>query len=98
MDFIHDAGRRRYRLEDNGEEVAYAEVDPIGAESILIKHTEVDAKFEGKGYGSAILRGILEAARAQGKNVMPICPFAASFMRGHPEYHDLLKPGFPLNK
>jgi uncharacterized protein len=93
---IHDAERKRYRLEVDGGEVAYCEVDPIGAGTILIKHTEVDPKFEGKGYGATLLRGILDKARADGKNVVPICPFAAAFMRRHEEYQDLLKPGFPL--
>lgn len=94
---IHDEARKRYHLEDDGKEVAHCEVDPVGADSILIKHTEVDPRFEGKGYGSAILKGVLDKARADRKNVIPACPFAATYMRRHPEYHDLVKPGFPLN-
>ena len=39
--FAHDEIRRRYRVEVDGVEVAYSEVDPIGADSMLIKHTEV---------------------------------------------------------
>ena len=93
---IHDEARKRYRLEDDGQEVAYCEVDPVGTGSILIKHTEVDPRFEGKGYGSAILKGILEKARADGKDVIPACPFAAAYIRRHKEYQDLVKPGFPL--
>jgi hypothetical protein len=93
---IHDESRRRYRLEDDGHEVAYCEVDPVGTDSILIKHTEVDPKFEGKGYGSAILKGILEKARADAKTVIPICPFAAAYIRRHAEFQGLVKPGFPL--
>src|SRR5690349_12054180 len=93
---IHDAERKRYRLEVDGGEVAYCEVDLIGAGTILIKHTEVDPKYEGKGYGATLLRGILDKARADGKNVIPVCPFAAAYMRRHKEYQDLVKPGFPL--
>ena len=95
---IHDDARKRYRLEVDGDEVAHADVDPVGAGTILIKHTEVDTRFEGKGYGSAILKAILEKARVDGKNVVPICPFAAAYMRRHEEFHDLVKPGFPLSK
>ena len=93
---IHDEARKRYRLEDDGKEVAYCEVDPVGADSILIKHTEVDPKFEGRGYGSAMLKGVLDKARANGKNVIPVCQFAAAYIRRHKEFHDLVKPGFPL--
>ena len=77
-------------------EVAFSDVDPIGAGSILIKHTEVHPQFEGKGYGSTLIRGILDKARAEGKSVIPICPFAAAFVRRHAEYHDLVRHDFKL--
>ena len=97
MELIDDPVRRRYRLEDGGAEVAYAEVDPVGKESILIKHTEVIPAHEGKGYGSKLVSAILDKARAEGKSVIPICPFAAAYIKRHKEFHDLVKPGFPLN-
>jgi predicted GNAT family acetyltransferase len=41
-----------------------------------------------------LIRYVLEQARAQGKTVIPICPFTASFIRDHDEYADLVKPSF----
>jgi predicted GNAT family acetyltransferase len=37
---------------------------------------------------------VLEAARADGLHVVPICPFIAAWMKKHPEYDDLrAEPG-----
>lgn len=89
--FRHDEAARRFIGEVDGVTVAYAEVDPIGAKSLLIKHTEVLPAHEGHGYGSALVRFVLDTARAQGRTVMPICPFAAGYVRRHREYADLVK-------
>ena len=82
---------RRYRALLDGEEVGFAEVDPIGSDALLIKHTEVDPKFEGKGYAGALVRHILEDARALNRKVIPICPYAAAYIKRHPEYRDLIR-------
>jgi predicted GNAT family acetyltransferase len=92
--FTLDEAARRYRATLDGVEVAYIEIDPIGTDSMLIKHTEVLPAHENKGYGSAILTHLLDDLRAQGKTVVPICPFASSYMKRHPEYLDLVRPSY----
>jgi len=57
---------------------------------ILFTHTEVPPQFQGKGVGAALARGALDAARADGAEVIPLCPFIASYIRRHPEYLDLV--------
>jgi len=32
----------------------------------------------------------LEAAREQGKQVVPLCPFVAAYIKRHPEYQPLV--------
>src|SRR3712207_7478230 len=49
------------------------------------RHTEVDDQFEGRGIGSALARGELDAARADGLDVLPLCPFMAAYIRDHPD-------------
>ncbi|MET8574081.1 GNAT family N-acetyltransferase [Streptomyces sp. NPDC005012] len=56
---------------------------------IAFTHTEVDPAYEGQGIGSALVRASLDDARAQGKKVLPVCPFYAGWIDRHPEYHDL---------
>jgi uncharacterized protein len=86
LEFAPAAGGRRYVARFEGNEVAFAEVDPIGDDAILIKHTEVDVGHEGKGYGGALVRFLFEEAKRQNRKVIPICPFAAAWVRRHPEY------------
>ena len=56
---------------------------------LTILHTEVPKELNGQGIGSALVRGLLDQARAQGLKVMPLCPFVAAYMDKHPEYADL---------
>jgi len=56
---------------------------------LIVPHTEVPRAIEGKGYGSALVKGVLEHARAHGLKVRPLCPFVAAYMRRHPEYEDV---------
>ena len=56
---------------------------------LLVPHTEVPRAAEGKGYGSALVKGVLEHARAHGLKVRPLCPFVAAYMQRHPEYNDV---------
>jgi predicted GNAT family acetyltransferase len=53
-------------------------------------HTEVPKELEGRGIGSALVRGLLEIARAQGLKVQAVCPFVKAYLDRHPEYADLL--------
>ena len=89
---VNDAAARRYRLLLDGQDVGFADYDPIGELAILIKHTEIRPEFEGKGYGSELVRRILDDIRQQGKTVIPICPYALNFIRRHREYVDLVRP------
>ena len=53
-------------------------------------HTEIDPRFEGRGFGSELARGALEDARSRGLLVLPFCPFINGYIRKHPEYLDLV--------
>jgi predicted GNAT family acetyltransferase len=58
--------------------------------TITFLHTEVPNEFRGKGIGSKLVRGELEAARARGLKVTARCPFVAGYIREHPEFQDLV--------
>ena len=83
---------RRYRALLDGQEVAFAECDPIGADGLLIKHTEVLPSHEGRGIGGALVKHILDDAKSQGRGVIPICPYASGWIRRHPEYQGHVRP------
>jgi len=80
--------RHRFELDlDGGTASAYYQLSP-GV--ITFTHTEVPAEMSGHGVGSQLVRGALEAARAQGLKVVPKCPFVAAYMAKHAEFNDLL--------
>jgi predicted GNAT family acetyltransferase len=57
---------------------------------VIFTHTEVSDAFQGRGVGSALARGALDAVRGRGELVVPLCPFIAGYIEGHPEYADLV--------
>ncbi len=91
LQLVNDSDARRYRLMSDGEEVGYSEYDPIAPASILIKHTEVLPQHEGKGFGSQLVKQMLDDIRTQGKTVIPICPYTLNYIRRHREFLDLVR-------
>ena len=82
----------RYEVFENGELAGFSEYTRSD-DAIALKHTEVDDRFEGRGIGSALARGVLDAARSDGLAVLPFCPFMAGYIRGHKaDYVELVPP------
>ena len=79
-----NAARGRYELFVDDELAGFAEYLPAG-DSVIIAHTEVAQGQEGQGFGGAIVRATLEHVDAQGKTVLPTCPFASAYIKKHPE-------------
>jgi predicted GNAT family acetyltransferase len=59
---------------------------------VVLVHTEVFPSAEGRGLGSHLVGGALDDLRARGLRVVPLCPFAAAYVRRHPAYADLVVP------
>ena len=81
--------RHRFELDADGH-VAFSNYQRDGG-TITILHTEVPAALNGKGIGSALVRGLLDRVRAEGLRVKPLCPFVAGYIAKHPEYADLVR-------
>jgi predicted GNAT family acetyltransferase len=87
MQVTDNPAQHRYELALDGH-VAYASYRRDGG-VLLVYHTEVPREFEGRGIGSALVKGMLEHARTQGLQVKPLCSFVSAYMRRHPETADL---------
>lgn len=83
-----NTARQRFELDAEGH-VAFSEYKR-SAGVLTIIHTEVPPALNGKGIGSALVRGLLDLERAEGVKVRPLCPFVRSYFQKHPEYADLL--------
>lgn len=82
-----NGARHRYELEIEGHIAFVLYKREPGV--ITFVHTEVPKELGGKGVGSRLAKHVLEAARADGVKVVPMCPFIAAWMKRHPEYDDL---------
>ena len=85
---IHDVpAHHRYEVEVDGVTayVLYRRKPGV----ITLVHTEVPKALAGRGVGSRLAKHVLDAARAEGLKVVPVCPFIAAWMKKHPEYDDL---------
>ena len=72
-----------------GGEVAYLTYERRG-ERIVYDHMKVPPALEGHGLAGKLARTALDYARAQGLEVVPVCPYVASYIGKHQEYQDLL--------
>jgi uncharacterized protein len=84
---IDNPERQRFELSLNGH-TAFSTYRLVG-DTVIVPHTEVPREFEGRGIGSALVKGMLETIRARGRKIRPLCSFVASYMQRHPEYDDL---------
>jgi len=84
----NDPAQRRFELAaEGGIAAAYYTLSP-GV--ITFVHTEVPPALEGRGIGSKLAHGALEAVRAQGLKVVAECPFIRGYIERHAEFSDLL--------
>lgn len=81
-------GRYVYLLGDGSE--AEMTFSKAGESLIIIDHTDVPDAFRGTGAGLLLVTRGVEDARAQGKKILPLCPFAAAQFKRHPEWSDVL--------
>jgi hypothetical protein len=49
-------------------------------------HTEVNARYEGRGIGGRLAHAALDAAVEAGEVIVPDCPFVAEYVRRHPDF------------
>jgi hypothetical protein len=79
--------RHRFELDADGS-VAFSNYTRDKG-VITFMHTEVPKALEGRGIGSALVKGALDLARAQGVKVKGRCPFVRAWIERHPDYADL---------
>ncbi len=85
----HSPQRQRFELFDGQEPVGFLDYDRRG-DLLALTHAEVDPRREGQGLGGLLVRGALDAVRAEGFGVLPFCSFVRMWISRHPEYVDLV--------
>ena len=82
----------RFEVLVDGEVAGFAEYRRTTS-AVAFTHTVIDPAFEGRGLGSVLARGALDATREAGAPVLPFCPFIRGYIQRHPDYLDLVPEG-----
>ena len=86
----HNEEARRFELYINGLRALLNY--RLSLDRIVLLHTEVPQSLEGQGLATNLTRFALDFAREKRLAVVPLCPYASSFIRKHKEYQDLVSP------
>ena len=85
---IDNSARSRFELEEAGH-LAYADYRREG-DRLAISYVHAAPELRGMGTAGRLMEGVLKVAREAGWTVMPLCSYAAAYIRRHPAHHDLL--------
>lgn len=84
---VPDARRYEARLDD--ALAGWVDYGRVRSRLVAV-HTEVLPEYGGRGIGSALVRHVIDDARANGLRITPRCPLFASHFERHPEDADVL--------
>lgn len=81
-DVIDNPALSRFELAIDGQ-TAFLSYERT-PDSLRLIHTEVPEARRGRGFGETLVKGALDAARAEGLRVVAVCPFVRAYLRKHP--------------
>ena len=84
---VPERGRFEIRVDDRVVGLASYHVENG---TMTLPHTEVDPSMGGRGLGTMLVAGVLDAARERGVHVLPYCSFVRRHIQLHPELVDLV--------
>jgi uncharacterized protein len=75
--------KSRFEIYGNGElaELVYRR----RADRLVLVHTEVPEALAGRGVGGQLVQAALRRAATEGLTIVPLCPFARSWLERHPD-------------
>ena len=85
---VDNAAEGRFEMTEAGE-IAFADYRRDGGR-LIIPHVEAPPGLRGTGAAGRLMEGVLAQARAEGLTVVPLCSYAAAYIRRHKQHQDLL--------
>ncbi|GAB3336735.1 GNAT family N-acetyltransferase [Larkinella ripae] len=83
----------RFELEMEGK-LSFVAYMPLDDKTLVLTHTEVQARQEGSSVGPFLIRGMLEYIERNNLKIIPFCAFVAAYLKRHPEYNHLISPDY----
>ncbi len=89
MTQLHDnTDKQQYELDVGGETV-FARYSKDGG-VLTILWVEAPATLRGTGVAGRLMKLVAAEARARGWSIVPVCGYAAAWLRRSPEFRDLI--------
>jgi len=89
-DVVHNEAASRFELPVQGQ-LSFARYHLIDG-VMWLTHTETPPALQGRGLAARVVRAAFDHARAHGLKVRPACSYVRTYLRRHPELHDLVDP------
>lgn len=86
---VDNTAQERFELVEDGH-LAYAAYRRTPG-LITIPYVESAPELRGKGVAGRLMEGVVAHARAEGVKITPLCAYAVSWFRRHPDASDVLK-------
>lgn len=89
LEVIHNKDEKRFELWIDG---CLCKLDYLqDGKNFVITHVGVHPEFRGHGVAGKITQAGLEYAKQGSLRVIPMCSYAAAYIRRHPEYVELMR-------
>ncbi len=85
---------KEYQTEVDGHKARMEYI--IANDKIYLTHTEVPKELGGKGIGSAMVKHVFAEIEEKKLQLVPLCPFVASYIKRHPEWSRLVSPNVKI--
>lgn len=85
---VDNTAASRFELVEAGE-IAFADYHVRG-DTLVIPHVEAPMALRGTGAAGRLMEGVLTVARQRGNKVVPLCGYAAAYIRRHKQWQDLV--------
>lgn len=85
---VHGGGY--FRAEEQGEEAGRMTYSEAGSDKIIIDHTEVSPRYEGRGVGTGMIMSCVDYARRNNLRIIPMCSFARNVFVKNDNIRDVL--------
>jgi len=95
LDLHLNEDRKHYELHVEGK-VAFVEYIKA-QQQIYLTHTEVPNSLEGNGVASNLILKVLKEVEILDLQLVPLCPFVASYIKRHPEWKKLVMRGINID-
>ena len=88
-EIIHNPSEKRFETWIDGK---LSKLDYIeDGKNFVITHVGVQPELRGQGLAGKIVEAGLEYAKEKSLRVVPMCSYAAAYIRRHPEYAELTR-------